>query len=352
MNDVKKVLLFTGAGVGVPLGLPTSTQFHGIDDAAKPITNHVRTYLGSGAADDIEWILSALESFRSQTDLTEFLLPHLTPSTLNERQKQLIRGNLDKLKNQAVAELVRLKRLIFDQLNAYEPEKAAALHIGMLQEIRGAYERCAISVMTTNYDLTFETALENSHAGLEELGIEDVDFGFVTRLGRPVYDPTANANWSTKSLEFLKVHGSLDWHRDANGQCGRAMSRTVPADPDQMAILYPGFKGVPEAEPFVSLHGRLNRRLVEADLVIVVGFAFRDSYINAIFDNVLRMRPDLRVLYFNPLPLDHHPHESAAPRLCGAHSKFRHVESGVQLGATPLMLKDVVQTVAKERRLT
>ncbi len=81
------------------------------------------------------------------------------------------------------------------------------------------------------------------------------------------------------------------------------MSNTVPDDPDQMAILYPGFKGVPEVEPFVSLHGRLSTRLADADVVIVIGFAFRDAYINSVFENTMRLKPSLRVLNSIPFHL-------------------------------------------------
>lgn len=65
MPTIEKVLVFTGAGASVPLGLPASTGF--IDDVKsgmRPITNQVMGYLGKAYSDDIEWILSTLETLR------------------------------------------------------------------------------------------------------------------------------------------------------------------------------------------------------------------------------------------------------------------------------------------------
>lgn len=349
MSDIRKVVLFTGAGASVPLGMPTSTQFvAGIEAGAPQITQLVRSYLGADSSDDIEWILSALDGFNTQTDFTEYLLPQLVVgNSLAERGKEHVEQRLAELRRQAGQELVRLKKLIFEKLSAFEADKAAQLHFGLLRAISTAFRPCAISVVTTNYDLSFETAMENGESELKNLGVNEVEFGFATKFGRPIYDPSRDFGWKPTSLEYLKLHGSLDWHRDAKGRCSRSMSNTVPDDPDQMAILYPGFKGVPEVEPFVSLHGRLSTRLAEADVVIVIGFAFRDAYINSVFENTMRLKPSLRVLNFNPLPLEKHPAGSVSPRFSGAYSAFSHHERPLVLGPEPLPLAEAVAALPK-----
>ena len=345
MPTKAKVVLFTGAGVGVPLGLPTSTEFVVEMDAnARQITKHVRAYLGKDA-DDIEWVLSGLEEFRTQTDFTEYLLPHLAAGNSHaEHGKAHVQRSLTSFRKEGAQELVRLKKVIFEKLNSYDAAQAVQVHAGLIRSIREAVDGCALSVFTTNYDLTFEAAAENGEAVFGELGIAEIDYGFSMTFGRPIYDPSRDFKWQPTIIEYLKLHGSLDWHRDAQGRCSRSMSSTVPDDPDQMAILYPGFKGVPEAEPFISMHGRLNRRLAEADIVVVVGFAFRDSYINALFENVLRLRRDLKVLYFNPLPLDKHPSGSVAPRLSSAYAAFAHNGTPLSLNGRPLPIGELLRT--------
>ena len=136
----------------------------------------------------------------------------------------------------------------------------------------------------------------------------------------------------------MKVHGSVDWHRDTRGNCSRSMSSTIPDDPDQMAILYPGFKGVPDIEPFTSMHSKLNIRLFEATKIIVIGFAFRDLYINNIFENVMRLRKDSKIFYFNPLKIEEFPDDSQVPYFIKNYASFEHIRMAVEIKEKPLSL--------------
>lgn len=340
MSSSKKVLIFTGAGIGVPLGLPTSTGFiRQVRSGMKAVTAKTMEYLGGTSSEDIEWILATLEAFGMEVSLTEHLLPVLVegnPQAVNG--KDHIKKKITSFKEEARSEIKRIKRLIFEGLADYERTKASSLYYNLFSELKTYFGDASFTVMTTNYDLTFEAAIEEISAGWDKFKIKDFEYGFSNLFGRPVYDSTKNIEWLPEIVVFLKLHGSLDWHRDALGKCSRSMSSTVPNDPDQMAILYPGFKGVPETEPFSSLHGRFHRRLAEADIAIVIGFAFRDTYINSIFENVLRLRKDFKIYYFNPLTLEDHPSGSMAPRLAAQYSNFVHEKKGIELSDTPLNL--------------
>ena len=80
---------------------------------------------------------------------------------------------------------------------------------------------------------------------------------------------------------LTKLHGSVDWKRE-NGEiiCG-----TCDATGD-IPILYPGFKGDPEEEPFSKFHEHLRAVVREARAAIFIGFAFRDEYINGILSDL------------------------------------------------------------------
>lgn len=335
---MKKILIFTGAGASAPLGLPTATGFiDGVENGRLPVTTRVMEYLGTPASTDIEWMLAALESFRTEVSFTEFMLPHLVAGQPNaEAGRPHIQQRLATYRNEARAELVRIKKLLFERLNKYDSDNAAKLYRALLGQVKNQYPDSSISLVTTNYDLTVEAAIEHADSKWKDIGVDEFNFGFSTRFGRPVYDAAQDFGWSPHIVEYLKIHGSLDWHPDAQGGCTRSMANTVPDDPDRMIILYPGFKGVPEVEPFISLHERLNKRLSEADVAIMIGFAFRDAYINNIFENALRLRKDFQILYFNPLSLDEHPVGSVARRLAGQYPRFTHHESYLELSQTPL----------------
>ena len=342
---MKKILIFTGAGMSVPLGLPTTTDFMtAVNNGIGQITQYIVEYLGSSGG-DIEWLLSTLESFKSETALTEFLLTKIKTSHSSnphiQEVSKIFESQISSFRSQAASEIIRIKKIIFDQLSQYQPEKALALYLNLIKEIKENFGDVALSIITTNYDLTFETAIESYQSEWITAGINDVDFGFSIQFGRPIYNPSKDFNWDSTIIEYLKIHGSVDWHRDARGKCSRSMSSTVPDDPDQMAILYPGFKGVPELEPFISMHGRLNTRLAEADLVIVIGFAFRDTYINSIFENILRIRKDLEILYFNPVKIDKFPKNSLVPYLTNNYYNFRHIERGIEVSEKSLQLETI-----------
>ena len=331
----EKILLFTGAGMGVPLGLPTTTDFtRDVQKGAKEVTKHVVSYLGDSGG-DIEWVLSTLEGFAKDVAFTEFLLEQIAKTNP-------LRKSIGQLKSDASSENRRIKKLIFNRLAKYDRAAAFRIYPNVLREIRTAFPKAGVSVVTTNYDLTFEAAIQQHADGWAELGVSDFSYGFKSEFGLSVYDPDAVYAWESDVVEFVKVHGSLDWHRDSSNRCTRAGLATVPDDPDKMPILYPGYKQVPETEPFASLHGRLHQRLMESSTVLVVGFAFRDAYINNTFDNVLRTRRELPVLYFNPLKPPDFPKDSRLPSFLRRYAAFQHVQRGIEASEEPLGLAEAL----------
>lgn len=313
----KKILLITGAGVGVPLGLPTTTGFD-IGSGAKYITKALQAYYDSqsdgGRSNDIEWILAGLERFTTHSDFTLHLLPHLMHPQSRTKSEAYAKTKFGELREAAKQELNRLKKLMYEKLDRFDEQVAADLYTGLLKRVQDVFGPCTFSVVTTNYDLTFEKATHYADRKLGNLGITGIESCFPSTdpRGPATYDARLDFGWEPGVLEYLKVHGSLDWHRDWDGNCTRSWSIIAPDKADDMLILYPGFKGVPAREPFRSLHGRLARRLLEADIVMIVGFACRDDYINALLENAMRHRPNRPILYMNPASIDEHPAESKA----------------------------------------
>jgi hypothetical protein len=69
-------------------------------------------------------------------------------------------------------------------------------------------------------------------------------------------------------------------------------------DHSRQAIIYPGFKGNSSPPPFSLFHDHFSRALRSADIVIVIGFSFRDPYINALFS--ASTRSDAKILIIDP----------------------------------------------------
>jgi len=128
-----KILIFTGAGISVPLGLPSTTDFlEAIKQNQKPILSQVINYLGASGR-DIEWILSTLESFKNETPFTEFLLPLLVQGISNQNETlQRIKNNLTGLKSQAIQEIIRIKKIIFEKLSKFDTSQAFSLYFNLI----------------------------------------------------------------------------------------------------------------------------------------------------------------------------------------------------------------------------
>lgn len=144
----------------------------------------------------------------------------------------------------------------------------------------GGFDR--IDIVTTNYDLVIEVAI-------------DALDSFKIRTGHrhgsvPGVDLSA---WDSNSSEGLltKLHGSVDWKLGGGGtEQAPVIRRGHPefdGDHARRLIIYPGFKGSPNREPFIRFHEYFRRRLKDTSHMLFVGFAFRDDYINSLVSSEL-----------------------------------------------------------------
>ena len=139
------------------------------------------------------------------------------------------------------------------------------------------YQRTeSLNIFTTNYDLVLEAAIRRANIGVDDGSSDDVTRSLsLNRWREPFSLPPSKIGLLTK------LHGSLHWLKgdadeiEVTGASFKNHARQV--------ALYPGFKGIPTVEPFNLFHNYFAHCISQADVVIVVGFAFRDEYINSIF---------------------------------------------------------------------
>ena len=163
--------------------------------------------------------------------------------------------------------------------------------IEVLDKLHPAAE--PLSVFTTNYDLILEQLFE-AWSALPSRRILRACDGFSS--GRPGrWQPDlflARPAQDERLVHLMKLHGSATWKMDAIGPIETGWGMPTSHD----CLLYFGYKSVPEAEPFITLHTRLKAALVESDAVVVVGFRLADPYIRELFDFALRANVRLRVI--------------------------------------------------------
>lgn len=329
-----KILLFTGAGIGVPLGLPTTTGFKKVLAKGSPdIRILVQSYLGEDK-NDIEKVLYTLEEFVKNN---EFIFKYLKHNIHNGNHKAVL-NHLSELEKRAMDWIVEIKLSIYKNLQEFDSDKAYKLYSGIIKELK--YDKKnAISCFTTNYDLTFENAIYDNRNKLQELGLEDVYYGFETELGKMLFNPEQDFNWSPTIIEYLKLHGSLDWINNGSDGCAKSGAISTPAEPNLMPMLYPGYKDTPAVNPFKDMHEKLYSRLIEANVSVVAGFAFRDQYINNIFEFALKANEKLQLYCYNPAKIEDLPIDSRLGYFTQNYPNFHYVQEGVSVKKNPLGLE-------------
>lgn len=152
-------------------------------------------------------------------------------------------------------------------------------------------------VFTTNYDNSVENyALE--------VGQEPC-LGRILSLGnKVVFYPTLYDDDSYK-IKLYKLHGSVELSLLENDSIMASYPPKSPGEShDGIRIKAKIMVYGPEknliAEPYFDLLFRFKQRLLETKRCFVVGYSFRDPWINQIFIDVLRVKTDIRIDYISP----------------------------------------------------
>ena len=103
-------------------------------------------------------------------------------------------------------------------------------------------------------------------------------------------------------MRSTKLHGSVDWQSAGTDTSGRPVIRWGHLEKhgshDTRGIIYPGFKGAPEKEPFKSFHDYFGEAAKHATHALFIGFAFRDFYINDLLTRSLP--PSVKIAVIDP----------------------------------------------------
>lgn len=146
----------------------------------------------------------------------------------------------------------------------------------------GAIQRVAsVEVFTTNYDLLMEEALETTRVPYFDgfVGSNETFFDL-----RSIEEDGLPARW----CRLWKIHGSLNWHEDNNGNVRRAASSTG------RKVIYPSQLKYDESRrmPYLAMLDRLRSFLKkDSSVLITCGFSFRDRHLNDVILQGLQSSP-------------------------------------------------------------
>lgn len=302
-----RVLIFAGAGAskGVsPQNFPTTVEF--FEQIPSDIKRNkyfelVSEYLMADKGTsviDIEMILWALQQLRDdflsisgKGSVTGFAFSSEFVNRVIDSRNV---GHINQISAAVVSEVDQLmgniNGLVYN-LYSYEPAQSELEQnwINLISKFEGVGD--SLEIVTTNYDIAIEAALDiiqGPETSKEWRGI--------TGRIRHKLDLARWVGERSHVGRLTKLHGSLDWKRA--GEDIFVGDSVFTGDHKKQMIIYPGFKGSVFDQQFSTLHSYFSDVLYESDIIIFVGFAFRDEYINNIIRSAIN--PSSRVYVVNP----------------------------------------------------
>jgi hypothetical protein len=299
-EPTKRALIFAGAGASYAVdsdAYPMTVQFFDKLPASirdhllvKAITAHMPEKFGDGPPDveKILWCLEELGDHLGAIDdpknpaswfLPNNTLPGLVGTTENVAgyvaTARAARKVATRLRNDIAAKVYEF----------YSGAPTQASLAGNWQELFNllATKSYWPDIVTTNYDLVIEHAAE--FAG------QPINYGkgrgVVSVLDADIWKRSlADASYFPKDNGLLtKLHGSVNWLREHNKIIFGGTE--FKGSHDYHAVIYPGFKGAPKDEPFSLFHSYFEAAIQRADLIVFIGFAFRDEYITTCLERSL-----------------------------------------------------------------
>ncbi|MGB6837083.1 MAG: SIR2 family protein [Dehalococcoidia bacterium] len=300
------VVVFTGAGASQPLGFALMDSFmdmlEGEADSTQfqvlqKIYSEYRLPNGSPGR-DLEVVVESLTRYHETLRLMdndpnfEGLRPYLhleLPFIGQPAGKGFpdIVGPLDDM----------TRDLIFREYgkDVAEGTNVADLYGPLFRTVRRFGRHRVIPVFTTNYDRAIETFADQAGVPIE--------YGFQPGHTRSIWNPERFHDYrapdSKYALVLFKLHGSVTWYKD-----GRTVRSVAAAQRDlsgwENMLIYPGETktGVLE-EPYHTCFTYLRHCLYHARCCLVIGYSFRDLFIQRVFQEAADVNPELRILIMN-----------------------------------------------------
>jgi len=312
------LVILAGAGASkavAPESYPTTIEFfENLPDSVKKdkFFDLIVQYLRVGGpretkAIDIEqvlWALSELKDFLNlagssrsvpgwflqASRLTAPLSQKTDFSNLTKHTAQLCRL-LDELVGQ-------INRQVYEWYSRLPEDEALEMTWApVLRQLLEGEDR--LEIFTTNYDLVLEATAQHlsNDRNLPEIAIGHTS-GLQRRLDLDLWRQIQKGEGAKRGPGALvtKLHGSVDWSRQKD--------EIFISDPyykgteTRHVILYPGFKGVPDQQPFALFHSHFESAVSSAQGILFVGFAFRDEYLNQVLARATP--PRTRIVVVNP----------------------------------------------------
>jgi hypothetical protein len=192
--------------------------------------------------------------------------------------------------------------IIRDEVDFLSPTDAVPFHSELLRRIaRRSTRKVRPKIFTTNYDLCFEHAARQgryvvidgfSHSSPQTFDSLYFGYDIVSRQGEgEAYEYIGNV------VHLYKVHGSLDWERDAS--TGEILRRRG----DKPLLIYPRNTKYELAfeQPYIEMMAAFQAALRQTNTgLLIVGYGFNDNHLSEPVLSAVRANLGLKVAICDP----------------------------------------------------
>lgn len=267
-----------------------------------------------GVAEDLEEFLvaaNAITEFRS-TSLSP-LIERSISSRRNTKNVTEYRQRLTTYERSAANLRKRILEFMSEKCFQFDRDEANRLFSGFVTAIA----KKGYPVYTTNYDFSFE------HVAIEN-GIQ-INDNFFTKGQRVLWNPSIDFPVGN-ALTIVKLHGSVTWYVDDEGNIERIHSSTkinpIGKRINRIVIAPTRFKDI-YAQHFFALYSHFLTDLATSRVLVVTGHSLRDDYLRAAIIERVRKK-DFSLIIISPHFPSTFPEELKPARL-GSSGDITHV---------------------------
>lgn len=199
----------------------------------------------------------------------------------------------------------KIKQIIIDNCTIIMPEDAP--HKEFLKRITARkLKHNRLKLFTTNYDMLFEQAANECGFTMIDgftftfprvFNGNNYDYDIVIRKNSRI---TAQENYASKVFHLYKLHGSLDWAR--NAETGQILKCDFENNKKPVMIFPSSIKYETSYEqPFFEMMSRFQTELrMDNALLIIIGYSFGDKHINSMIFEALELNHSLQLVIVDP----------------------------------------------------
>jgi len=287
----KDIIFLLGAGTSAEAGIPTSAKMiRSIENLLAndkewieflQLYNHVKSAIHYSAGlrgrfnDEVSYNIEMLVNTLYELERNEEhpLYPFI--AAWNSRFVALAKSDFSGVKD--------FRRLILEALKKWmcpEDTSQADYYRGLTNLQRDL--NSPLPVFSLNYDLCIERLMDRDFR---------IETGFGGFGSKHVWDWERFDETSPNpppEIILYKLHGSINWKRDASTKQLFCVEQVENIDPDHMEIIFGRDFKLEAADPYLFYAYEFRRYTLISKLIVIIGYGFGDTHINKILTQGIR----------------------------------------------------------------